>query len=240
MTPLLHASNLLVERGGVMVLSLDSFTIHPGEKIAVIGPNGSGKSTLLLSLTSILPRRGGTLRWRGEPVTPANELSFRRSIAMVFQEPLLFDTTVINNVIEGLRIRGVPRRDALRRGEESLELFRIGYLRDRNAHKLSVGEAKRVSLARAFAIRPAVIFLDEPFSSLDLPTRLAITEELGTILRLSNTAALIATHDRIEALTIVDRLAVISQGRVIQDGSPDVVCADPADDFAKAFFSVTL
>lgn len=237
MTLLLHASDLVVERGGVAVLSLDSFTIHPEEKIAVIGPNGSGKSTLLLSLTSILPRRSGTLHWRGEPVTPANELSFRRSLAMVFQDPLLFDATVIDNVTEGLRIRGIPRRDAIRRGEESLELFRIGHLRDRSARKLSSGEAKRVSLARAFAIRPAIIFLDEPFSSLDLPTRIAITEELGTILRLSKTAAVIATHDRIEALEIVDRLVVINEGKVVQDGPPDVVSADPADGFARAFFS---
>jgi len=235
MTPILQASNLVVERGGVRVLSVDSFVIGPEEKIGVIGPNGSGKSTLLLSLASLIPRQGGTLLWKGEPVTHVTELAFRRSIAMVFQDPLLFDTTVIDNVIEGLRIRGIPRREAIRRGQESLELFGIGHLRDRSAHKLSGGEAKRVSLARAFAIRPSIIFLDEPFSSLDLPTRIAIAEELGEILHRSGTAAVIATHDRIEALRIVDRLTVIHEGAIVQEGTPEQVIAEPANDFVRAF-----
>lgn len=235
MTPLLEVRELSVQRGGVTVLEISSFSVLPEEKVGIIGPNGSGKSTLLLSLAHLIPFRKGTVLFRGEPVERSGELAFRRRIAMVFQEPLLFDTTVIQNVAEGLRIRGEKRSRALERAEESLALFNILHLKDRSAHKLSGGEAQRVSLARAFATRPDLIILDEPFSSLDLPTRITIAEELGEILHRSKTAAVIATHDRIEALRIVERLAVIDGGRIVQQGRPDEVIASPANDFVRAF-----
>ena len=154
---------------------------------------------------------------------------------MVFQEPLLFDTTVLDNVAEGLRIRGSRRSEAREAAMESLELFKVGHLAGRSAHKLSGGEAQRVSLARAFAVRPKLILMDEPFSSLDLPTRIVLAEDLGRILHESGTAALIATHDRIEALRVVDRLVVMEGGQIIQEGTPQEVMAQPANAFVAAF-----
>jgi tungstate transport system ATP-binding protein len=118
---------------------------------------------------------------------------------------------------------------------ESLELFRISHLADRSAHKLSGGEAQRVSLARAFAVRPRLILMDEPFSSLDLPTRIVLAEDLGRILHESGTAAIIATHDRIEALRVVDRLVVMDRGIVVQEGTPHEVIANPVNSFVAAF-----
>jgi tungstate transport system ATP-binding protein len=134
-----------------------------------------------------------------------------------------------------LRIRKIKRSDALDLAKESLDLFRIGHLASRSAHKLSGGEAQRVSLARAFAVRPELILMDEPFSSLDLPTRIALAEDLGRILHESGTAAIIATHDRIEAFRVVDRLMVMDCGAVIQEGTPKDVIAHPANEFAAAF-----
>jgi tungstate transport system ATP-binding protein len=154
---------------------------------------------------------------------------------MVFQEPLLFDTTVLDNVAEGLRIRNIRRSEARDRAKESLELFRVGHLAGRSAHKLSGGEAQRVSLARAFAVRPELILMDEPFSSLDLPTRIALAEDLGRILHESGTAAIITTHDRIEAFRVVDRLMVMEGGSVIQEGTPKEVITNPANEFVAAF-----
>lgn len=235
---LLTVEQLTIQRGGVTVLDLPALTLRPEEKVAVIGPNGAGKSSLLLGLAGLLKPATGQLFFRGNRVESGNEVTYRRRIAMVFQEPLLFDTTVLNNVAEGLRIRGVDRRTARERAEQSLELFRINHLADRSAHKLSGGEAKRVSLARAFAVRPELILLDEPFSSLDLPTRTDLACDLGRILHASGTAALIATHDRLEALQLVDRLLVLEAGLLVQDGPPQEVISHPATAFVAAFQAV--
>ena len=238
-TALLHVEGLQIRRGGVQVLDLPRFSIFAEEKVAVIGPNGAGKSSLLLGLACLIRRENGTITFQGEEVTPRGETAFRRRIAMVFQEPLLFDTTVLDNVAEGLRIRGWGRVEARKAALESLELFRVGHLAGRSAHKLSGGEAQRVSLARAFAVRPELILMDEPFSSLDLPTRIVLAEDLGRILHESGTAAIIATHDRIEALRVVDRLVVMDGGVIVQEGSPQEVIANPVNSFVAAFKRTT-
>ncbi|BCS52231.1 ABC transporter ATP-binding protein [Geobacter sp. SVR] len=236
---LLHVEHLRIRRGGVQVLELPHFSIRAEEKVAVIGPNGAGKSSLLLGLACLIPRDGGRIAFEGHEVAAHDEMAYRRRIAMVFQEPLLFDTTVLDNVAEGLRIRGTGRTEARRLALESLELLKVGHLAARSAHKLSGGEAQRVSLARAFAVRPRLILMDEPFSSLDLPTRIALAEDLGNILHKSGTAAIIATHDRIEALRVVDRLVVMDRGVVVQEGTPKEVMAQPANDFVAAFRRTT-
>jgi tungstate transport system ATP-binding protein len=138
-------------------------------------------------------------------------------------------------VAEGLRIRGKGRGEARDIARDNLELFKVGHLAGRSAHKLSGGEAQRVSLARAFAVRPELLLMDEPFSSLDLPTRIALAEDLGRILHESGTAAIIATHDRIEAFHIVERLVVMDRGKIIQEGTPKEVMAQPVNAFVAAF-----
>jgi len=239
MSIILEAKNIRINRGGVQVLDLPCFTVAAEEKVAIVGPNGAGKSSLLLGLACLLKRESGTISFRGAEVPAKGETAFRRRIAMVFQEPLLFDTTVIDNVAEGLRIRGTGRSDARDMARDSLELFRVGHLSGRSAHKLSGGEAQRVSLARAFAVRPELLLMDEPFSSLDLPTRIALAEDLGRILHESGTAAIIATHDRIEAFHIVDRLVVMDEGTVVQQGSPQEVMRQPVNAFMAAFKRTT-
>ena len=238
-TALLQVEGLQIRRGGAPVLDLPRFTIGTEEKVAVIGPNGTGKSSLLLALACLIEREQGTLTFQGEQITPRDETSYRRRIAMVFQEPLLFDTTVLDNVAEGLRIRGMARAEARTAAMESLELFKVPHLAGRSAHKLSGGEAQRVSLARAFAVKPKLILMDEPFSSLDLPTRIVLAEELGQILHESGMAALIATHDRIEALRVVDRLVVLEGGRIVQEGIPHEVVENPVNSFVAAFKRTT-
>ena len=238
-TPILQVENLLIKRGGVQVVNLARFTVLPEEKVAVIGPNGAGKSSLMLGMACLIGRDGGRITFQGNEVTPRDETDYRRKIAMVFQEPLLFDTSVLDNVAEGLRIRGTRRSEARALAMENLELFKIGHLAGRSAHKLSGGEAQRVSLARAFAVRPKLILMDEPFSSLDLPTRIVLAEDLGRILHESGTAAIIATHDRIEALRVVDRLVVMDAGAIVQEGSPKEVVENPVNDFVAAFRRTT-
>lgn len=235
MSCLLEVKDLNVFRGGVPVLGLPFFAMSAEEKVAVVGPNGAGKSSLLLSLACLIKRSSGTICFQGEEVSPRDEVTYRRRIAVVFQEPLLFATTVLDNVAEGLRIRGMGRSEARDTAHGSLELFKVGHLAGRSAHKLSGGEAQRVSLARAFAVRPELLLMDEPFSSLDLPSRIALADDLGRILHESGTAAIIATHDRIEAFHIVDRLVVMDNGAVVQQGIPKEVLDHPVNAFVAAF-----
>jgi tungstate transport system ATP-binding protein len=160
---------------------------------------------------------------------------FRRKLAMVFQDPLLFDATVFDNVAAGLKIRRLPAAVIRERVTSCMERFRIAHLADRSARKLSGGEAQRTSLARAFATRPEVILLDEPFASLDPPTRQALMDDLEQVLRESGTAALIATHDQSEALRLADRMMVMNNGAIIQAGTPAEVMTNPANTFVASF-----
>jgi tungstate transport system ATP-binding protein len=237
--PVLAADRLRVERAGATVLDVPSLSVFGGETIAVIGSNGAGKSTLLLALATILKASEGAILFRGRPVGAGEAaLPYRRKIAVAFQEPLLFDGTVAWNAAEGLRLRGVPPATAARRAGEMLERLKVAHLAGRSARTLSGGEAQRVSLARAFAVDPEIIFLDEPFSALDPESREGIVDDLETTLRESGTTAVFVTHDRVEALRLGDRIAVMSGGRVAQIGTPDEVMNRPADGNVASFVGV--
>lgn len=233
---LLTARNLVVKRGGVQVLSVPEFDLNRQETVALIGPNGAGKSSLLLALATLLPTASGEIRYHGEPVAASGHAAvYRRRIAMVFQEPLLFDTTVFDNVAAGLKLRGIANSEIRERVNNCLERFHITRLADRGARRLSGGEAQRTSLARAFATRPEVILLDEPFAALDPPTRQTLMDDLERVLRESGTAALIATHDQSEALRLADRMVVMNNGGIIQAGTPAEVMSNPANTFVASF-----
>jgi tungstate transport system ATP-binding protein len=234
---LLQAEDLLVRRGGVTVLDIPVLDVFSGQILALIGPNGAGKSTLLLTLAGLLKPTRGTLLFRGERIGNGG-FDYRRHIAMVFQEPLLFDTTVFENVATGLKIRGVGREEIGRTVPEYLERFGVGHLAKRSARKLSGGEAQRTSLARAFVTKPEIVFLDEPFSSLDPPTREALLGDLERIIRETRTTAVMATHDQTEALRLADRMAVMNGGKIVQIGPVAEVMNRPADDFVASFVGV--
>jgi len=235
-TVLLEAHNLVLKRGGAEVLAVPDFVLHEHESVALIGPNGAGKSTLLLALATLLQPSAGEIRFHGAAVmVSGKDTSYRRRIAMVFQEPLLFDATVFDNVASGLKIRGIPGNEVRQRVHGCLERFRISHLADRSARRLSGGEAQRTSLARAFATRPEVVLLDEPFVALDPPTRQALMDDLEQVLRESGSAAIIATHDQLEALRLADRLVVMHGGRIVQTGTPIEVMNQPANSFVASF-----
>lgn len=234
--PILELRDLRVERGGTEVIRIPSFTLNENETVALIGPNGAGKSTFLLSLACLLKPAAGELLFRGETVRMGSGATdFRRKLAMVFQDPLLFDATVFDNVAAGLKIRRLPAAVIRERVTSCMERFRIAHLADRSARKLSGGEAQRTSLARAFATRPEVILLDEPFVALDPPTRQNLTDDLEQILRESGTAAIMTTHDQVEALRLADRLVVLHQGTIVQTGMPSAVMGQPANEFVATF-----
>jgi len=234
---LLKVEELLVRRGGAMVLEIPALDVFQGQVLSLIGPNGAGKSTLMLTLAGLLKPARGSLFFRGERIADGG-FAYRRRIAMVFQEPLLFDTTVFENVAAGLKIRGVGRGEIDRTVPGYLERFGIGHLAKRSARKLSGGEAQRTSLARAFVTRPEIVFLDEPFSALDPPTREALTGDLERILRETHTTAIASTHDQTEALRLADRIAVLNEGRIAQIGPVAEVMNRPVDEFVASFVGV--
>lgn len=234
--PILVARDIAVRRGPVQVLDVPALAFEPGSVTALIGPNGSGKSTLLQTLASLIDPASGHIAFHGEPLRTRRERHrYRQRMTLVFQESLLFDTTVHANLASGLKLHGIPRAEREARIAEAAERFGIGHLLDRSARRLSGGEAQRTSLARAFALRPEVIFLDEPFSALDPPTREALIDNLAAVLRETRTTAVLATHDQMEAMRLADVLAVMHQGRIVQTGSVAEVINHPADEFVAAF-----
>jgi tungstate transport system ATP-binding protein len=232
---LLELRDLRVDRGGVRVLDVPAFRIGEGELVALLGPNGSGKTTLLLSMMGLLPREAGRLLWRGAEVATEREaLATRRRMAMILQEPLLFDDTVAGNVAAGLRLRGLPRAEVRARVGATLERLELAALARRSARTLSGGEARRVSLARALVLEPELVLLDEPFANLDARTREGITDGLERTLRETRTAAVLVTHDPTEALRLSDRIAVMHGGAIVQSGSPVEVVNAPASELVAS------
>jgi tungstate transport system ATP-binding protein len=233
---ILRAEGLQVLRGGVRVLDIPALELREGAVLALLGPNGSGKSTLLQTLAGLQPPASGGLSFRGRLLEGrASFAGYRLRVTLVFQEPLLFDTTVAHNLESGLRLRHLPAPERAERVREVAGRFGIGHLLERQARKLSGGEAQRTSLARAFALRPEILFLDEPFSALDPPTREALIDDLALALRQTRTTAVLATHDQMEALRLADTLAVMHQGRIVQAGPGAEVLNRPADPFVAAF-----
>jgi tungstate transport system ATP-binding protein len=232
---LLEARDLSVERGGRVVSSAQHLTLEPGKTLALLGPNGSGKSSLLLALASLLPARGELL-FRGLPIS--DPLAYRRRIGVVLQRPILLDRTVLENASLGLELRGRGRRETLERARAALARLGIAGLAGRRVRGLSGGEAQRVSIARAIAPGPDLLFLDEPFGALDGPTRERLIADLARVLRDQGTASVLVTHDRDEALSLGDQVGIVMRGRVRQLDRADVVFATPADPEIADFIGV--
>ncbi len=221
---LLEAKNLRLVLDKREVFNVARFALGAGEVVALVGPNGAGKTSLLLTLALLQRPSDGSVRFNGILSRRENTLELRRQMAVVFQEPLLMEDTVLGNVLTGLRIRGVTAPTARQRAEEWLERLGIARLRDRSALKLSGGEAQRVNLARAFALDPRILFLDEPFSALDYPTRQALLEEIGSILHETKIATLFVTHDYTEVPYFSHSVRVMLGGRIIKSGSvPEIM-----------------
>jgi tungstate transport system ATP-binding protein len=218
MKPMLQARDLHLNIGSRDIFRVDDFTLSKGEVLAMVGPNGAGKSSLLLTLALLQPPTGGTILFDGKTVSRGQLLAFRRRMALVFQEALLLDTTVERNVRIPLRIRGINSREATRRTGEWLHRFGIAHLSHRAARQLSGGEAQRASLARAFALEPEILFLDEPFSALDYPTRTSLLGEVSQILKDTGRTTLFVTHDYSEIPYLAENAVVLYQGRIIKRG----------------------
>ncbi len=218
MTAGLSVTNLKLNRSGRVILDIDAFNLNSGEVLAVVGPNGAGKSSLLQILAFLIEPDTGIIRLDNEIIGNGNRLAARRKLAIVFQEALLLDTTVQKNIEIPLRIRGVSRQESVARSTEWMTRLGITRLARQRARSLSGGEAQRTSIARALAMQPEILMMDEPFAALDYPTRKSLLVELGNILRASGMTTLFVTHDFSEIPYLTDQVAVLYNGRLIKRG----------------------
>jgi len=233
---LIKIENIILQRGGATVLDIPEFHVRQGRILALIGPNGAGKSTLLLMLAGLLKPEQGKIYFQGTPVESRAEMAMlRRNVSVVFQEPLLLNSTVFENVALGLKFRNIENKEIKIRVQKALDYFGISQLEKRSAKTLSGGEAKRVSLARAFAIKPQIILLDEAFNSLDPPSRETIIDDLKNTLDKTKITAVLASHDREETLHLAQDVSVMNGGKIVQSGTTAEIFNQPDSEFVANF-----
>ncbi|MBN6051144.1 ABC transporter ATP-binding protein [Nonomuraea sp. RK-328] len=219
---------------GVVALDDVELTAPPGRLTALLGPSGCGKTTLLRVVAGHLRPAAGRVLIDGRDATALPPE--RRDIGMVFQSYALFPhMTVAGNVAFGLRMRRLPRQTVRRRVGEALDLVGLTDQAARRPHELSGGQRQRVALARAVTIRPAVLLLDEPLSSLDARLAVQMRDELRRVQRETGLTAILVTHDQEEALELADEIAILDRGRVVQHGAPQQVFRAPATRWVAGF-----
>jgi putative spermidine/putrescine transport system ATP-binding protein len=211
-----------------------SLDIADGEFLVLLGPSGCGKTTTLRMIAGFVTPSGGSIRIGGNDITALPP--WKRNTGLVFQSYALFPhLTVAQNVAFGLEMRKAARDDIAARVTEALRLVRLGHLAERLPRQLSGGQQQRVALARALAIRPDVLLLDEPLSNLDAKLREEVRVEIRELQRQLGLTTVMVTHDQEEALTVADRLVVMSEGEVRQIGTQRDLYERPADRFVAGF-----
>jgi len=220
--------------GKVIALDNVSLQVRRGELITLLGPSGCGKTTLLNLVAGFLKPEHGEILIDGALVTDVP--THRREIGIMFQSYALFPhMTVAGNVGYGLKMRRIAKPEIARRVADTLALIKLDGLDDRKPRQLSGGQQQRVALARALVIRPKVLLLDEPFSALDRNLRASMQVEVKEIVRKLGVTTIFVTHDQGEALSLSDKIAVITQGHIRQIGTAADIYHRPADRFVASF-----
>jgi molybdate transport system ATP-binding protein len=217
----------------------------PGQVVGILGPNGAGKSTLLGAVAGLTPVSSGRIVLAGQVLDDASTGAFietaRRPVGYVFQNYRLFPhLSVADNVAFSPRARGMGRQSAQSAASHWLSRLGLADLANRKPAQLSGGQAQRVALARALAGQPGLLLLDEPLSALDAGTRLDVQAELKRHLAEFAGPSLLVTHDPLEALVLADRLLVLEQGRIVQEGTPAQVAGQPATDYVAKLVGLNM
>jgi putative ABC transport system ATP-binding protein len=217
--PSLEAEKLQLELGGKAIVREASFTLRPGEVVAITGPSGAGKSSVLRLLNRLDAPTGGRVLLEGVETSRLDVHELRRRVGMVMQSANLFPGTVAENVRYGPGLRAAHALEAMSNGavEELLKTVGLGGYSERDVAGLSGGEAQRVSLARTLANRPLVLLLDEPTSALDDAAKLVVEEALRAAMAQVEGACLVVTHDAVQAARLAQRTLVMREG-VLRDG----------------------
>jgi len=206
--------------GDKTVLDDINLQIRAGETLALLGPNGSGKTTLLKILAFIENPSSGEVKFQGETVNFKNSEKNRMQSTLVFQRTVLFNTSVYNNIAFGLRVRKIPKNVRDEEVRNALKLVKLEGFEKRPAKKLSGGEQQRVAIARALVLKTALLLLDEPTANLDPKNAAMLEEIIATVNRKMKTTIVMATHNMFQAKTLPDRIALMSNGRITEVGTP--------------------
>jgi ABC-type Fe3+/spermidine/putrescine transport system ATPase subunit len=237
--PGLELENVVKRFGSNVAVDGASLSTGSGEIVALLGPSGCGKTTTLRLIAGFERLEAGHIAIGGADIV--NLPPFQRDIGLVFQDYALFPhMTAAQNIDYGMRQRGVPRADRERRRLDLLRLVRLEGLEGRRPAALSGGQQQRIALARALAISPKLLLLDEPLSNLDAKLREALRMELREILQAVGTTTLLVTHDQIEAIGIADRIALMDRGRIVQIGTAQEVYEAPTTRFVAEFVGRSL
>ncbi|AXE84430.1 ABC transporter ATP-binding protein [Streptomyces sp. Go-475] len=230
-------ARLVVDRGA---FRLDiTLTAAPGEVVALLGPNGAGKTTALRALSGLIPLTSGHLRLDGTRLDGTAPES--RPVGVVFQDYLLFPhLTALDNVAFGPRCRGAGKAEARAQAAEWLDRMGLADHAGAKPRRLSGGQAQRVALARALATRPRLLLLDEPLAALDARTRLEVRAQLRRHLAAFEAVAVLVTHDPLDAMVLADRLVVVEDGRVVQEGTPSDIARHPRTDYIARLVGLNL
>jgi len=234
MTNAITVSGANKRYGDFVALDNVDFVVPAGSLTALLGPSGSGKSTLLRAIAGLDTPDSGTITINGRDVT--NIAPQRRGIGFVFQHYAAFKhLTVRDNVAFGLKIRKVAKSDIKDRVDNLLEVVGLAGFQTRYPNQLSGGQRQRMALARALAVDPQVLLLDEPFGALDAKVREDLRAWLRRLHDEVHVTTVLVTHDQAEALDVADRIAVLNQGRIEQVGTPAEVYDSPANSFVMSF-----
>ena len=232
--PAIRLTSLTKSFGPVNAVNGVDLDVAPGEFFSMLGPSGSGKTTVLRLIAGFEKPTSGSIHLFGDDVT--DKAPFDRDVNTVFQDYALFPhMTVRENVAFGLRVRGMAKKERNERADAALETVRLSGLGDRKPSQLSGGQRQRVALARATVVAPKVLLLDEPLGALDLKLREQMQVELKEIQRSLGITFIFVTHDQEEALTLSDRIAVFSEGQIVQLGTPREIYEKPNNAFVADF-----
>lgn len=234
----LECFSLVKSLGGKTVLKDLTFSVAPGEVVALVGASGSGKSTLLRSIAGLLTPDQGEIRIHGDTVWSRQSAvaAEDRNVGLVFQDYALWPhMSVRQNLSFGLEVRRMDRAEISRRVDHALEITQLTALSSRRPSELSGGQQQRVAIARCLAMRPRLLLLDEPLSNLDAALRDDLRSEMMRLIRAEGMTAVYVTHDQVEAMAVSDRLAVMDHGSIVQFASPQSIYAAPANAFVARF-----
>lgn len=234
MKPYLRLEGIRKQFGANTVLNQVNLEIREGELVTLLGPSGCGKSTLLRCIAGLTEMDGGQIWLDDQSIA---ELPPRnREIGMVFQSYALFpNMTVSENIEYGMRMRKASGEARRQRSTELLELIDLVDKRDAYPQQLSGGQQQRVALARSLAVQPKVLLLDEPLSALDAKIRKNLRSEIREIQKKFNITTIFVTHDQEEALTLSDRVCLMNQGNIVQQGAPEEIYSAPRTEFVARF-----
>lgn len=226
----LAVRNLRFDVDGVPLIKDISFRLDGTVRTLILGHNGAGKSLLLRLCHGLIAPTGGEIEWSPGVPDPASRQ------AMVFQRPVMLRRTAAENVDYALRLRGVPRAERKQRVDEALRQTRLFRHADRQARTLSFGEQQRLALARAWAMQPDILFLDEPTASLD-PAVTRSIEDLINLIHESGTKIVMSTHDLGQARRLADEILFLHRGRLVAHAPADEILKDPQQEEIRAFIS---